>query len=64
MKQFFTAKDVSAIMGISEGKAYSIIRELNKQLEEKGCITVTGKVNREYFEAKCCYGGLKGGEGS
>lgn len=63
MKQFITAKEVSEIMGVSEGKAYSIIRELNSQLKEAGYITVQGKANRKYFYEKCCYGGnLKDGE--
>ena len=57
-KQFITAKEIAEIMGVSEGKGYGIIRELNAQLNEKGYITVSGKVNRRYFEEKCCYGGM------
>lgn len=57
MKQYMTAKEVADIMGVSDGKAYAIIRELNTQLKEQGYITVSGKINRRYFMDKCCYGG-------
>lgn len=59
MKQFITAKEISEIMGVSQGKAYCIIRELNDQLKAAGYITVQGKVNRKYFYEKCCYGGIE-----
>lgn len=58
-KQFMTAKEVAEALGVSEGKAYAIIRQLNEQLRYKGYITVQGKVNRRYFEEKCCYGGMR-----
>lgn len=55
-KQYVTAKEVAEALGVSEGKAYGIIRELNAQLRAAGYITIAGKVNRAYFEEKCCYG--------
>jgi len=60
-KQYLTAKEVGEALGISEGKAYAVIRELNGQLKAKGYITIAGKVNRAYFEEKCCYGGMAEG---
>lgn len=42
--------DVMEILGVSDGKAYKIIRQLNKELEEKGFHTITGRVSRQYFE--------------
>lgn len=56
MKQYVTAKEVAEIMGVSEGKAYGVIRELNSQLKDQGYITIAGKVNRTFFEEKCLYG--------
>lgn len=53
--QFVTATEVAETMGVSLGKAYEIIRTLNKQLKEQGFITVSGKCNRKYFEMKCLY---------
>lgn len=56
VKQFLTAKEVAQVLGVSDGKAYAVIRELNEQLKRQGYITVSGKVSRKYFEEKCCYG--------
>lgn len=42
--------DVMEILGVSDGKAYGIIRQLNKELEAKGFHTITGRVSRQYFE--------------
>ena len=47
--------DVMEILGVSDGKAYGIIRQLNKELESRGFHTVTGRVSRQYFE-ECFYG--------
>lgn len=62
IKQFVTAQEVAEIMGVSVGKAYGIIRELNGQLKNQGFITVPGKVNRRFFEEKCLYGSAAVGE--
>lgn len=35
--------------GCSDQLAYKIIRKLNRELEEKGAITVQGKVSRSYL---------------
>lgn len=62
MKQFLNAKEVSQILGVSDGKAYQIIRELNRQLEAQGYITISGKINRRFFEEKCLYGCVTDGD--
>lgn len=51
-KQIVTAKDVMAALQVSESKAYGIIKQLNKELAEKGYITIPGKVPTAYFEEK------------
>lgn len=51
-KNFMTAADVSEYMNISIPMAYKIIRKLNDELKVKGYITVSGKINRRYFEYK------------
>lgn len=58
-RQYATAKEVAEALGISESGAYKVIRELNNQLKEAGFITISGKINRTYFEEKCCYGGMR-----
>ena len=49
-KRFLNVNDVAVYMDVSVPKAYKIIRTLNAELNEKGYITVAGKVNRLFFE--------------
>ena len=51
-KQVYTAKDISEICEISESKAYSVIRQLNDELENKGFLTFAGKVSIAYFNER------------
>ena len=51
-KNFLNAADVSEYMNISIPMAYKIIRKLNDELKSNGYITISGKVNRAYFEQK------------
>lgn len=51
-KRFLNVNDVAVYMDVSVPKAYKIIRTLNAELNEKGYITVAGKVNRLFFEEK------------
>ena len=51
-RQFIGAKEVAEILGVSESKAYSVIRGLNKELKEKGFIVVSGKVSRVFFQER------------
>lgn len=51
-KNFLTASDVAEYMGISIPMAYKIIRQLNQELKARGFITISGKINRLYFEEK------------
>ncbi len=51
-KHFLNASDVSEYMDISIPMAYKIIHKLNDELKAQGFITVSGKVNRRYFEQK------------
>ena len=49
---YITAKELSKLMGISEGHAYKIIRQLNRELQEQGYLSIAGKVSRKYFEKR------------
>lgn len=55
-KQYITAKEISEMLGVSNSKAYGIIRCLNAELNERGYITLSGKVSRAFFFEKW-YGG-------
>ena len=52
-RQFIGAKEVAEILGVSESKGYGIIREWNKELKERGYITVQGRVSRVFFQERC-----------
>ena len=36
--------------------AYKVIHKLNAELREKGYLTISGRVNRNFFMEKFCYG--------
>lgn len=49
---FYTAMDVKKMLGISRGKAYQIIKNLNDELEREGYITISGKIPKKLFAEK------------
>ena len=51
-KMFYKVEDVAAMLGVSKSKAYAIIRNLNKELSEKGFVTISGKASKQYFSEK------------
>lgn len=51
-KHVLTAKDIAEICGISKSKSYGIIRQLNEELEQKGYLTLRGRVSKAYFFEK------------
>ena len=57
-KYYVDAKEVAEATGVSNGKAYEIIRQLNKELKARGFITIAGKVSRQFFNEK--YYGYEG----
>lgn len=56
---FLDAKEVSVLLSVSMSHAYKIIQILNGELNDKGYLTIHGKVPKAYFEEKI-YGGLRG----
>ena len=49
---FIHADEVATALGVSKAYAYKVVRDLNKELKEKGFVTIAGKVNRIYFEER------------
>ena len=47
--RFINAAEVVADFGISESKAYMIIKEMNDDLKKMGYITVAGRVSKKYY---------------
>lgn len=53
---FLRVEDVAEILGISKSYAYKIVQKLNADLKAKGFLTISGRVNKQYFLEKTCYG--------
>ena len=49
-------EEVAQELGISKSHAYKVIHKLNAELREKGYLTISGRVNRNFFMEKFCYG--------
>ena len=56
---FLRVDEVAEILGISRSYAYKIVQKLNAELKEQGFITIAGRVNKQYFLEKTCYGAAK-----
>ena len=49
---FMRVNEVAEELGVSVPYAYKLIRELNKELRETGCITIAGRIDRKFFHEK------------
>ena len=54
-QSFMRADEVAQELGISKSHAYKVIHRLNEELQEKGYLTISGRVNREFFREKYYY---------
>ena len=49
---FMKVEEVAEELGVSIPFAYKLIRKLNKELEQTGCITISGRIDRKFFHEK------------
>lgn len=56
---FMKVQDVADELGISKSYAYKIVQQLNEELKAQGFITISGRVNKQYFLERVCYGTAK-----
>ena len=56
---FMRVDEVAQELGISKSYAYKIVQKLNAELKEKGFMTISGRVNKQYFMERTCYGSTK-----
>lgn len=56
---FMRVDEVAQELGISKSYAYKIVQKLNVELKEKGFVTISGRVNKQYFMERTCYGATK-----
>ena len=55
-RSFMRVDEVAAELGVSKSYAYKIVQRLNAELKAKGYLTISGRVSRQYFMKKACYG--------
>ena len=46
---FMRVDEVAEVMGVSVSYAYKIIRRFNKVLKKTGCVTMKGRIDRQFF---------------
>lgn len=52
-KMFYSAKDLTELVGCSKSRAYKLIRDWNAELESKGyTVAIAGKVLKKYADLK------------
>lgn len=51
-RTFITVKEIGEVLGVSESRSYGIVRDLNKELADKGYMVIHGRVSRKYFEER------------
>ncbi len=49
-KRLIGAREVAEKLHIGRTKAYELIRELNREMERKGCRTIPGRVSCELLD--------------
>lgn len=49
---FVVADEVAKQLDVSRAFAYKIIKNMNLELQEKGFVTISGRVSRKFFEER------------
>lgn len=49
---FMRADEVAAALDVSIPYAYKLIRKMNEELKQTGCITISGRIDRKFFYEK------------
>jgi Mn-dependent DtxR family transcriptional regulator len=60
---FMRVTDVAEELGVSKSYAYKVVQRLNEELKSMGYLTVSGRVSKQYFMEKVCYGEREKKEG-
>ena len=56
---FVRSAELQEILGVKRTKAFLIIKQLNKELADKGYITIRGRVPRKFFYERLGIAGAK-----
>ncbi|MEF9972415.1 MAG: DNA-binding protein [Clostridia bacterium] len=57
---FLRVEEVAQQLGVSKSYAYKIVQKLNKELKDKGYLTISGRINRQFFIERFQYEKQKG----
>lgn len=49
---FMRVEEVAEELGVSIPYAYKLIRSMNEELKEAGCITIAGRIDHKFFHEK------------
>ena len=55
-QSFMRVDDVARELGVFKSYAYKIVQQLKEELKAQGFITISGRVNKQYFLERVCYG--------
>lgn len=58
--RMLTVKDIMERLAVSKSTAYTIMRDVNDDLEAKGLRTIPGRISQKHFDAM--YFGTEDGE--
>ena len=53
---FMRVEEVAKELGVSKSYAYKIVQKLNAEPKEQGFLMIAGRVNKQYFLERTCYG--------
>ena len=53
---FMKVEDVAEELVVYKSYAYKIMQKLNSELKSQGFLIISGKVNKQYFLERVCYG--------
>ena len=56
---FMKVDEVAEELGVSKSYAYKIVQKLNAELKEQGFLTISGRVNKQYFMESTWYGAIR-----
>ena len=60
--KFMRVEEVAQELDVSVSYAYKVIQKLNAELQEKGFITIAGRINRQYFNERLYGAGKEDGK--
>ena len=58
--KFMRVEEVAQELGVSVSYAYKVIQRLNAELKGKGFLTISGRINRQYFNERLYGAGKEG----